>query len=661
MSNKESQENIARWLRRKVLEMTTRAGSGHPTSCLSAVELTSVLLFDERGFFRYDIQDPENAYNDRLIFSKGHASPLLYALFSLAGGLPETELSTLRTFGSRLEGHPTRAFPFTEVPTGSLGQGLAVGVGEALALRQQLTINNVQLTEEEMSNVFPRIWVFLGDSELAEGSIWESAEIASYYHIDTLVAIVDASRLGQSNVTMDAGDVEKIAKKFEAFGWRAIRVDGHNAEAIATAYQSARESQNTPTVIVAKTIKGKGVSFLENIEGWHGKALSKEECERAILEIGAVDKNMEGILQKPTTNDQQPTTTQKILNSKYKILNIGERVSPRAMYGKALSEVAEHDERIVALDAEVKNSTYAVDFEKVFPERFYEMFIAEQTMVGVATGMARRGMLPFVSTFSAFFSRAFDQIRMAQYAKVPIVCVGSHCGVSIGEDGASQMGLEDMAMFRAILGSVVLYPSDAVSMRACVQLATKQKGVTYIRSTRADLPVLYSQDEAFVVAGSKTLRESNEDVATIVTAGITVHEALKAYETLRAEGVLVRVIDAYSIKPIDSRVLQKAARETSRIIVVEDHFAEGGLADAVRSAVHSEQGIGSSGTGNQDVSNVDSQMSNVKCQMSIISLAVRKMPKSGKPEELLRYEEIDAEAIVEAVRSKEWEGGRSRK
>lgn len=639
MSNNEKLRNIGKWLRKRILEMTTDAGSGHLTSSLSAVELMSALFFDESGFFRYDIQNPEDENNDRLIFSKGHASPLYYALWAVAGAIDVEELKTFRKFGGRLEGHPTRAFPFTEVPTGSLGQGLAVGVGEALVISHSpLATRYVKYEDQEggfqessSKNRVPRIFVLLGDSELAEGSVWEAAQIASHYHLGNITVIVDVNRLGQSNVTMDGWDIEKIAHKFEAFGWRALCVDGHNIGEISSAYRSVYLEQRIPTVILAKTMKGKGVSFLEDREGWHGKALSGEECEKALLEIGDTDNNVRGVLQKPMTHDPQPTTEQKILNIKYKILNIGERVAPRSVYGKALAEVAGENNRIVALDAEVKNSTYAVDFEKVFPDRFFEMFIAEQTMVGVATGIARRGYIPFVSTFSAFFSRAFDQIRMASYADVPIVCVGSHCGVSIGEDGASQMGLEDIAMFRAILESVVLYPADAVSMRACVRLATEQKSITYIRSTRAEVPVLYGENEKFFIGGSKILHESKKDSATIVASGITVHEALRAYDILQKEGISACVIDVYSIKPIDVKTLRKAAQETGKIIVVEDHFAEGGLADAVQSAVNGERVTENSG-------------------IQVLSLAVRKRPKSGKSEELLCYEEIDAEAIAQGIR-----------
>ena len=657
--------------------MTTDAGSGHPTSSLSATDLMAALFFGKRAFFRYDVNAPEAKENDRLVFSKGHAAPLLYALWAEAGGIEKEELATLRKFGSRLEGHPTRAFPFTEVPTGSLGQGLGVGMGEALALRtcgmknEELKMKNKRKTQNARSdvkvrvsrafsfllsstlyNTLPRVWVLLGDSELAEGSVWEAARIAAQYRLGNLIAIVDANRLGQRGETMDGWDTEKIANRFRAFGWRALCVDGHDMRAIARAYKKAIASKDIPTVIVAKTVKGKGVSFLENAEGWHGKALSRKECEKALLEIGGDDTYNN--LQSRISNFQKNV---KIVKTETRFLypsspargevssfrdggvgvshahySLGDSVSTRSVYGKSLAEVAMGNEKIVALDAEVSNSTFSIDFAKVFPERFFEMYIAEQTMVSVATGMARRGYIPFVSTFSAFFSRAFDQLRMAQYAGVPLVCVGSHCGVSIGEDGASQMGLEDIAMFRTLLGSVVLYPSDASSMRACVRLASQQKGVTYIRSTRAEVPVLYDEEGDFVVGGSKTLRTSSRDVATIVAAGITVHEALEAYRRLREDGITVRVIDVYSIKPIDTEVLQKAARETGCIIVVEDHFVQGGLSDAVREVL---AGYRVQGTGYREA--------------CIVSLAVRKMPKSGTPEQLLRYEELDAEAIVQKM------------
>ncbi len=621
MSNMKNLQDTAVWMRKRIVEMTTHAGSGHPTSSLSGVELMVTLFFHDRGFFRYHVQDPENGENDRLIFSKGHASPLYYSLWAAAGGIDAKELLTFREFGSRLEGHPTRNFPFTEVPTGSLGQGLAVGAGEAIAIKQQI-LGDPQQTK----TAIPRVYVLLGDSEIAEGSVWEAARIAAYYRLGNLTAIVDVNRLGQRGETMDGWDIEKIAQRFEAFGWRAIIVDGHDIEAVTSAYEMVLSGLEVPTVIVAKTVKGKGVSFLENKNGWHGKVLSKDELEQALKELGDVDETIQGTIQSPETHS---VPSKPNIGKQYKIrdigYSIGDTIATRKIYGVSLVEVAQMNDHIVALDAEVSNSTYAIDFAKVFPERFFEMFIAEQTMVGVAVGMARRGLIPFASTFGTFFSRAFDQLRMAQYADVPLVCVGSHVGVSIGEDGASQMGLEDIGMFRMTQGSVVLYPSDAVSMRGCILLAAQQKGISYIRTTRAETPVLYHNAEEFVVGGSKTLRESGKDVVTVVAAGITLHETLKAYEVLQEEGISIRVIDAYSVKPIDVEVLKKAVRETKVIVTVEDHYRQSGLGDAVREALSEEKA-------------------------NIISLAVTKRPCSGTPEKLLRYEEIDARAIVETVK-----------
>lgn len=622
---------IAARLRRWSLEMTTRAGSGHPTSSLSAVELMVVLFFDESDFFRFDIGNPEDIRNDRLIFSKGHASPLYYALWAMAGAIDVEELKTYRKFQSRLEGHPTRAFPYTEVPTGSLGQGLGAGMGMALGLKYLYTWKS----PEDLPNVF----VLLGDSELAEGSVWEAMQLAAYYKLQNLIAIIDVNRLGQRGETMQGWDIQTIAKKFEAFGWRTILVeDGHAAQELQTAYRNALGSRfgngsgedMRPVAVIARTVKGKGVSFLENHNGWHGKTLSLEELDVALAEIhddegGFVLKSR--ALPKcdqpqniSIASDFHKTELEALSFSK------GEMVAVRKVYGKTLAEIAGDISNIVVLDAEVSNSTFSQDFQKKYPSRFFEMFIAEQNMVSAAVGLARCGWLPFVSTFGAFFSRAFDQIRMAAYAKVPMVLVGSHVGVSIGEDGASQMALEDIAMMRSIWGSTVLYPSDAVSMRALLREASKQKfGVTYVRMTRAETPVLYAMNEKFPIGGSKILRKSEKDSMTIVVAGSTVHEALKAYEmALREKGIFVRIIDLYSIQPIDIRTLREAARETGKIIVVEDHLAHGGIADAVREALAEDA-------------------------CTVISLAVRKVPMSGKPEELLHYEAIDAEYIFRSI------------
>lgn len=623
---------IASSLRYLSLEMTTQAGSGHLTSSLSAVELMAALFFAETELFRFDINNPQDVRNDRLIFSKGHASPLYYALWALADGFDMEELRTYRKFQSRLEGHPTRLFPYTEVPTGSLGQGLGAGVGMALGLKYLYTWSS----REDL----PRVFVLLGDSELSEGSVWEAAQIASYYKLSNICAVIDVNRLGQRGETMSGWNLELIAKKMEAFGWRTIVVeDGHDVEKVIHAYNDASSfySDNTPdnypVAIIAKTIKGKGISFLENRNGWHGKALSLEEFNQAVLEIG--NKTIELIRKDPVLpRCSQPKPSASLLMSsdtpnQNRILLIkGEKFAVRKVYGKILVDMVKDVPNLIALDAEVGNSTFVQEFQRVYPGRFFEMFIAEQNMVSVAVGLARTGWFPFVSTFGSFFSRAFDQIRMAAHAKVPIVFVGSHVGVSIGEDGVSQMALEDIAMMRTVFGSIVFYPSDAVSACAIFrEVAKKASGVAYIRMTRAEVPIIYDANEVFSLGGSKVLYASENDALTIVAAGITVHEAIKAYDKLlREENISVRIIDLYSIKPVDAATLLKAARETGKIIVVEDHGEHGGIADAVREVIIGET-------------------------VSFVSLAVRKTPPAGTPEELLDYEEIGSRSIIEHVLS----------
>ncbi|NCU41146.1 MAG: transketolase [Candidatus Moranbacteria bacterium] len=611
-------KNISRQIRRWCVEMTTKAGSGHLTSSLSAVEAMAVLLFSQNKFFRYDIFNPEALENDRLIFSKGHASPLFYSLWAMAGGIEKEELMTFRTLESRLEGHPTRKFPFVEVPTGSLGQGLGVGVGEALFLKKYF----------KEGSAVPRVFVLLGDSEIAEGSVWESAMIASHYQLDNLVAVVDVNRLGQRGETVHSWDIDSIEKKFEAFGWNSIKVeDGHSLEQIENAYTLALEKKK-PCVIIMKTIKGKGISFLENKNGWHGKSLGEEDAQRALEEIGVSDENIFSKLPHPDTYEKREEDT-FIDETQKEIFSLGQYMAPRSVCGKTLVRMGRKNDTLVVLDAEVSNSTLSQDFGNIYPERFLEMFVAEQNMVSVATGMARRGAKPYIFTFGAFFSRAFDQIRMAGYSGVSMVFVGSHVGVSIGEDGASQMALEDIAMFATLLQSTILYPADAVSMEKCLELSQSLPEITYIRSTRAELPVLYTEEEEFLVGGSKTLRESKRDSVTVIACGVTVHEALCAYEVLKKDDISIRVVDVYSIKPIDREMIYKAMRETRALLTVEDHYERGGLADAVR-----------------EVMCTTSQ----KEEKVFQSLAVRKMPQSGKMEELLGYEEIDADAIIQRIK-----------
>ncbi|MBI5457310.1 transketolase [Candidatus Kaiserbacteria bacterium] len=598
-------ERLAALIRHHILTSSTAAGSGHPTSSLSATDLMTALFFG--GFFRFDVKHPQYHNNDRLIFSKGHASPLFYALWAVAGGIPKKELNTLRKFGSRLEGHPTMEFPFTEVPTGSLGQGLSVGVGMSLvAKRDRLPF---------------KTYVLLGDSEMAEGSVWEAMQSAAYYELDNLVGIIDVNRLGQSRETMHGHDVQAYARKCKAFGWEIVVVDGHSLGEIKAAFQKALRVKGKPTMIIAKTFKGAGISFLENKPDWHGKALKKEELEKALLELGRIERGETAQLKKPSTRKQkqQPVRASGPVSYKKE-----DKVATRKAYGNALVRIRAKYPHMAVLDAEVSNSTYADGFKSTYPKDFFEMFIAEQNMAGVALGMWRRGKIPFISTFSAFLSRAYDQIRMAQYAGAHMICAGSHAGVSIGEDGASQMGLEDIAMFRSVLGSSVLYPSDAVSCDKLTEAAAGHKGVIYIRTTRQATPILYDNDEKFPIGGSKVLRRSAKDAATIVAAGITLHEALAAHAILKKEGINVRVVDLYSVKPLDVKTLRKAAKETGTIITVEDHHIEGGLGEAVARALAQSAG-------------------------KVLCLAVEKMPHSGKPEELLAYEGISASAIAKKV------------
>lgn len=678
---------LAKLVRYYSLVSTTEAGSGHPSSSLSAADLMCALLFG--GYFKADLDNRQNPNNDRLIFSKGHASPLFYSLYAVAGQklsfakategesaqddkkeffrpFKTEEILTLRKFQSRFEGHPTLEFPYTEVPTGSLGQGLSVGVGMAL--------------NAKLDNLAYKTFVLLGDSEMAEGSVWEAMAVASHYKLNNLVAILDVNRLGQRGETMLGHNTEIYQKRAEAFGWKTMVIDGHSYQEIADAFEwatlensksenlSTKESSNNkfqisneekPKMIIAKTLKGKGVSFMEDKDGWHGRALKPQELKDALQELGTVDKTIVGVISKPESAEalvkvDKALKPEEITNSKLQIPNkiksqngnvnikitdydTSKTVATRKAYGNALVNILESFPEAVVLDAETSNSTYADAVKKNSPERFFEMFIAEQNMVGTALGFSKRGKIPFVSTFAAFFSRAFDQIRMSQYAGSNIKFVGSHAGVSIGEDGASQMALEDIAMFRTVFDGIVLYPSDAVSTEKLLALAAKHFGNVYVRTTRKETSILYSDrlhvtgdklvEHDFKIGGSCTLKSSEKDIATVIGAGVTLREALGAYEALKKEGINIRVIDLYSIKPIDYENIKKAAEETKNIITVEDHFVEGGLGEAVASAI---------------------KMQNVECKMQM--LAVRKMPKSGKPEELLAYEGIDTDAIIRAVK-----------
>ena len=602
---------IAKLLRYYSLVSTTAAGSGHPTSCLSAADVIAGLLAGE--YFRFLPDQPEFANNDRLIFSKGHAAPLFYAFWAVAGQVTETELITLRQFESPLEGHPTRRFRFTELATGSLGQGLSAGIGMAL--------------DAKMAGLDYRTFVLLGDSEMAEGQVWEAMELAGFYHLPNLIAVVDVNRLGQRGETMLGHNWEIYSQRAKAFGWGTIEINGHDAAEILSAYQQAVEASG-PVMIIAQTYKGKGVSFLEDKPNWHGKALSQAELEKALAELGEVDKQLRVKLPQPEQKQaDEPDDTQEIDEpEQLKIaFQPGEQMATRKVYGAALVELWNDYPNLVVLDAEVSNSTYSGIFAQVHPQHFWEMYIAEQNMVSVAGGLARRGRLPFVSTFAAFFARAFDQIRMNALSQLHVVYVGSHAGVSIGEDGSSQMGLEDLAMFRAIPESVVLYPSDANAMVAAVRLAAEQSASVYIRTSRPATPVIYPADEVFAVGQAKVLNESEQDVVTVVSAGVPLFEVIKAYEKLVKENIYIRVIDLFSIKPIDEITLRLAAEQTKAVIVVEDHYPAGGMGEAVSTAL-------------------------ATVSVPVYCRAVEKTPRSGSASELYAYEGLDADSIVALVK-----------
>ena len=595
----------ARRMRVSSIRTTTEAGSGHPSSCLSAADLASVIFFQE---MRYDPADPGNGANDRFVLSKGHAAPLLWAAYAEAGMIAPDAPMTLRKFDSDFEGHPTPRIPWVDVATGSLGQGLSAALGIALASR--------------LDGAGYDTFALLGDGECAEGSVWEAAALASYYKADNLFAIVDVNGQGQSQRTMYGFDVDRHAEIFRAFGWYAVTVDGHDYDQIVDAFKECRaKGGEKPRAIVARTLKGKGVSLFEDKDNWHGKPVPEAELEAALKELSepyAAD-GFTPSPRKPPASTFGPSS-----HSIQVSRELGSQTATREAYGDALVKLVDQDPRVVALDGDTKNSTFSQKLIDEHADHFFEMFIAEQNMVGVAAGMSASGKIPFVSTFAAFLTRAFDQIRMARISQANINFVGSHCGVSIGQDGPSQMGLEDIAMFRAIPDSVVLYPSDAVSTEHLVAAMADHAGISYLRTTRSKAPVLYPSDESFKIGGSKLLRSSPSDQATIVGAGVTLHEALKAQAVLEAEGLNIRVIDAYSVKPIDVRTLATAAKETGHIVVVEDHNWDGGIGDAVLNAV-----------GNQ---------------APVHKIAVRGVPRSGKPEELIEAFGIGAATIAERVR-----------
>lgn len=603
-------EDRATRLRIHSIRATTAAGSGHPTSCASAADLVSALFFDVMRFRPHAPAAPDN---DRFILSKGHAAPLLYAAWAEAGAVVVDDLVTLRRLDSDLEGHPTPRLPFVDVATGSLGQGLSSGVGMALAARLDGS---------------PRtVFVLLGDGECAEGSVWEAVQLAGHYALGNLVAIVDVNRFGQSQATMLGHDLAAYRKRFEAFGWRALLVDGHDMTQVVRALRRAKRQAERPVAVLARTLKGKGIPDVEDRDGWHGKPLKEDAAKKAIEHLEA---RLHGAtlprVRAPRRSAAAPPATDGLAPLPPPTYERGAPVATREAYGAGLARLGTLNPAIVALDGDVKNSTFAEKFKDACPDRYFESFIAEQNMVGAGLGLAACGKIPFVSTFACFLTRAFDQIRMAGISQANVKLCGSHAGVSIGEDGPSQMGLEDLAMFRAVPGAVVLYPSDAVSAERCVELAARRRGIVYIRTTRPKTPVLYGPDDVFAVGGLKVLCQSDADRVTVVAAGVTVHEALKAVERLKGRGVAIRVIDLYSVKPVDREGLLAAARATGgRVLTVEDHYAEGGLGDAVLEALGSEDGI------------------------RVWKLAVRELPRSGDPGALLERYGISAERIASAV------------
>lgn len=602
--------NKAAQLRIESVRSTSEAGSGHPSSCCSAADIVAALFF---SVMRYDPRNPKAPNTDRFVLSKGHAAPLLYAAWAEAGLFPKSDLLKLRTLTSDLEGHPTPRLPFVDMATGSLGQGLAAGIGLAL---------NAKRLERNTA----RTYVLMGDGESVEGSVWESVELARQFKLDNLCAIVDINRLGQSDPTMLQHDMKAYKSRWTGFGWNALVVDGHNLKALLAAFTLAAKTKGKPTVLLAKTFKGKGISFMENHPSWHGKPIPKgEETQKAIDELTKRLKPTKAVpkFKLPLATSSRTPSAKPMAPPAYKI---GDTVATREAFGAALAALGAADPSVVALDADVKNSTYTDKFGKQFPDRFFENFIAEQNMLGAAAGLSACGKIPFVATFAAFFTRAYDFIRMAAISGSNIKLVGTHVGVSIGEDGPSQMGLEDIAMMAAQPGVTVLYPSDGTCTYRLVEAAAKHRGIVYIRAGRPKSPVLYDSGEQFQIGGSKVLRHSASDILTIAAAGVTLFEALKAHDQLKAAGIAVRVIDLYSIVPIDRTTLLDSARAThGRILTVEDHYAHGGLGDAVLSAVGTE-GI------------------------RVHKLAVRVIPHSGKPEELVDHFGIGARSIVETVK-----------
>ncbi|MBL7054073.1 transketolase [Patescibacteria group bacterium] len=597
-------KEISKLIRYWIIKSTTKAESGHPTSSFSAVELMVGLFFNKK--FKFDLNNIANPNNDRIIFSKGHASPLFYSLWAIVGAIKEADLMCLRRFKSNLEGHPTSRFKYAEAATGSLGQGLSIGVGMAI---------NAKYLDKLPYKTF----VLIGDGEMAEGSQWEAIQLAAHYKLNNLIGILDVNRLGQCGETMYGHDIKSYKNKLKSFGWQVVVIkNGHSLPQINRAYNKALKSTKAPIMIIAKTIKGKGVSFLEDKNGYHGKVLDNNEAIKAIKELGDIDKKIRVKFLKPDNLQPNNKSIDLIKIPKYKQ---GEEVATRKVYGNALISIIHKFPNIVVLDGDVSNSTFSKDFKDKFPNNFFEMFIAEQNMVGTALGLSLRNKIPFVSSFSAFLTRGFDQIRMSQYSNNNVKFIGSHAGVSIGQDGPSQMGLEDISMFRSILKSVVLYPSDAMSMEKLILKAAEHKGLVYIRTTRNNTPVIYESNEDFLIGDNKIVRQSNNDKVVIIGSGITLHQAIKAYKELKEQNIFVKVIDLYSIKPINKDLLVKSIGNIKSIITVEDHYPDGGIGEAIKSILSD-------------------------CDYNIYSLAVNKIPRSGATQTLLNFEEISSDAII---------------
>jgi transketolase len=594
---------MAQKLRRHSMESTTAAGSGHPSTCLSCADIVSVLFFDE---MRFDPTDPSGHLADVFVLSKGHAAPILWAALKEAGCI-DHDLLTLREFTSPLEGHPTPLVPWVRVTTGSLGQGLCAAAGMAWA--------------RKVDGEPGRVYVLMGDGEAAEGSVWEAAQFASFNKLDNICAVIDGNRLGQSGPTMYGHDLEVYAQRLRAFGWEAVVVDGHDIKALQGAFAKARATTGKPFGIVARTFKGQGVSSLQDKNDWHGKPVKKEDLAKAVAELGDTDVT----LRVPARRYEGPARQKPVALTLTPEYTLGQEVATREAYGTALAKLGRQGTSVVGIDGDTKNSTFAERLKAVAPERFAEGYIAEQNMVGVALGMSTEGKVPFASTFACFLTRAYDFIRMACWSRPShLVLCGSHAGVSIGEDGVSQMALEDLAMMRALVPATVLYPSDAVCAERLVEAAARTPGVVYIRTSRPKTPVIYGNQEAFPVGGSKTVRSSDKDALTLVGAGVTLFEALKAHDTLKAEGIVTRVIDLYSLKPLDEATLLKAAEETGAFVTVEDHSLCGGLGEAVAGVVAG--------------------------RAAVERLGIRDIPRSGKPMELMEAYGVSARSVVEAAR-----------